>query len=153
LSVHRGLRKILHLLISMESILWNKNFRPLYVCYFRYFWEVCNKSQGYFCSNCKKVQNQPTLFDILYLTDPKCIYQLMFIYGDIRAPPTVYSCASSSAPPPLRFLLTAYPCWLINMLNLAARVAECLIYSHTWTSSETCTTGSIFPHGWTWHLL
>jgi hypothetical protein len=32
-----------------------------FFCYFRYFGKVCNKSQGYVCWKCKKVQNQPTL--------------------------------------------------------------------------------------------
>jgi hypothetical protein len=33
----------------------------IFFWYFRYFWKVCNKNQGYFCWKCKKVQNQPTL--------------------------------------------------------------------------------------------
>jgi hypothetical protein len=69
-----NLCKILHLLIPMKSILWIQNFGPFnsawpkklgpmrkqslgqtnLFCYFRYFWKVCNKSQGYFCSKCKK---------------------------------------------------------------------------------------------------
>jgi hypothetical protein len=66
--------------IPMKSILWIQNLGPLYVqcmtqkvvtydeavtgsnyfCYFRYFWTVCNKSQGKFCWKRKKVHNQPT---------------------------------------------------------------------------------------------
>jgi hypothetical protein len=68
----------------MKSILWIKNVGPLYsalpkkswpmmkrslgqkncFCYFRYFWKVWNKSQGYVCWKCKKVENQPTLLYI-----------------------------------------------------------------------------------------
>jgi hypothetical protein len=48
---------------QLLSVNWLKNF---FFCYFRYFWSVCNKSQGYFCWNCKKVKNQPTL---MYISD------------------------------------------------------------------------------------
>jgi hypothetical protein len=78
--------KILRLLIPMKSILWIKNFGPLYsawpkkwwsmmkwslgknffFCYFQYFWKVCNKSQGYYCWKCKKSpkSTNPTVYYI-----------------------------------------------------------------------------------------
>jgi hypothetical protein len=73
----RRFQKSYPLLIPMKSLLWEKKIldpKKLWpimkrslgqknlFCYFRYFWKVYNKSQGYFCWKCiKKVENQPTL--------------------------------------------------------------------------------------------
>jgi hypothetical protein len=56
------------------------------VCYFRYFWKVCNKSQGYFCWKCKK--NQPTLmYSIFFWQQCRLQYivdMLYFATGNMR---------------------------------------------------------------------
>jgi hypothetical protein len=88
----------MRLLIPMKSILWKKFFGPLYsewpkkswpmmkrslgqtifFCYFRYFWKDYNKSQGYFCWKCKKVENQHTLLPMAMMSAN--LYSLFFRY-------------------------------------------------------------------------
>jgi hypothetical protein len=76
----------------------------IFFFYFRYFWKVCNKSQGYFCWKCKKVQNQPTLVYTIILTSSR--YSQVYVHYLSRdvctlpssLPPGILRCMYSTLP-------------------------------------------------------